>query len=416
MTMMKPRPSALPHLEACPRWSPRPDKPDAEKNAMDDAADEGTLVHATMEHLVASPMGEWDAAIDADAELSPDLRQVVKDCAQQVSDLFIFGLPVVTKKSMGLAADAHYELIGCYGGVFNETFNRSVPIDAIYCEVGVDPDITAPGTADLVFVQGNRAVLVDYKTNRVLRAHDRQQQAYILGVFAALPQVDSVESRLVCPRLGIDAHPPTMYLRSDIPRLEAELNGIVALASDPFEPGCPGSQCAFCAGNGRCPWQAASLRDIPADVFAMVAPAAWQAVLSPGTPEIRGQRRALVKWLDGFIEAVKDDDKAWALANPDTDLPGWTKSVGLGRASLDDTRLKEANESLSLTFGLPYDTLVSFLKPDKVKLAEFLALVRGMSDDEAKKEVSKALAPFEKRGAPIISFRAEKRGKKELKA
>jgi hypothetical protein len=207
-----------------------------------------------------------------------------------------------------------------------------------------------------------------------------------------------------------------MYLRSDIPRLEAELNGIVALASDPFEPGCPGSQCAFCAGNGRCPWQAASLRDIPADVFAMVAPAAWQAVLSPGTPEIRGQRRALVKWLDGFIEAVKDDDKAWALANPDTDLPGWTKSVGLGRASLDDTRLKEANESLSLTFGLPYDTLVSFLKPDKVKLAEFLALVRGMSDDEAKKEVSKALAPFEKRGAPIISFRAEKRGKKELKA
>ena len=124
----------------------------------------------------------------------------------------------------------------------------------------------------------------------------------------------------------------------------------------------------------------------------------------------------MVKWLDGFIEAVKDDDKAWALANPDTDLPGWTKSVGLGRASLDDTRLKEINEALSLTFGLPLATLVSFLKPDKAKLAEFLALVRGMSDDEAKKEVSKALAPFEKRGAPIIAFRAEKRGKKELKA
>jgi len=411
MTMMKPRPSALPHLEACPRWSPRPDKPDAEKNAMDEAADEGTLVHAKMEHLATLPPGEWDAAIDADADLSADLRQVVKDSAQQVSDLFIFGLPVVSKESLGLAADAHYELSSM------TTIRMGLGWDgSIYCEVGVDPGITAPGTADLVLVQGNRAVLVDYKTTRVLRAADRQQMAYVLGIFAALPQVDSVENRIATPRLGVDAHPPVMYLRSDIPKLEAELNGIVALAADPFEPGCPGSQCAFCAGNGRCPWQAANLRDIPADVTALVAPAAWQAVLSPGTPEIRSQRRALVKWLDGFIEAVKDDDKAWALANPDTDLPGWTKSVGLGRASLDDTRLKEANESLSLTFGLPYDTLVSFLKPDKAKLAEFLALVRGMSDDEAKKEVSKALAPFEKRGAPIISFRAEKRGRKEIKA
>lgn len=411
MTTLKPRPSALPHLEACPRWSPRPDKPDELKDGLDEAADEGTLVHAKMEHLATLPPDEWDVAIDADADLSADLRQVVKDCAAQVSDLFIFGLPVVNKKTLWLNPDEHYELYEMVNAEINKGFE-----DGIYCEVGVDPGVTAPGTADLVLVQGNRAVLVDYKTNRVLRAHDRQQQAYVLGVFAALPQVDSVESRLVCPRLGIDAHPPTMYARNGIPALEAELEGIVALAADPFEPGCPGAQCAFCAGNGRCPWQAASLRDIPADVTALVAPAAWQAILKPETPEIRGQRRALVKWLDGFIEAVKEDDKAWALENPNVPLPGWTKSVGLGRASLDDTKLKGANESLSLTFGLPYDTLVSFLKPDKAKLAEFLALVRGMSDEEAKKEVSKALAPFEKRGAPIISFRAEKRGKKELKA
>lgn len=412
MMTLKPRPSALPHLEACPRWSPRQDKPDEQKNALDEAADEGTLVHAKMERLAALPPGEWDAAIDADADLSADLRQVVKDCAAQVSDLFIFGLPVVTKAYLDLGPDDHYELTGIDNTELNEGFKEGV----IYCEVGVDPGVTAPGTADLVLVQGNRAVLVDYKTNRVLRAHDRQQQAYVLGVFAALPQVDSVESRLVCPRLGVDAHPPVMHLRSDVPALQSELEGIVALAADPFEPGCPGSQCAFCAGNGRCPWQAASLRDIPADASALVAPAAWQAILKPETPEIRGQRRALVKWLDGFIEAVKEDDKAWALEYPDVPLPGWTKTVGLGRASLDDTRLKEANESLSLTFGLPYDTLVSFLKPDKAKLSGFLALVRGMSEDEAKREVSKALAPFEKRGAPIISFRAEKKGKKELKA
>jgi len=409
--MMKPRPSALPHIEACPRWVPRPNKPNEVKDAIDEAADEGTLVHAKMEHLAMLPPATWEAEIDADTELSPDLRQVVKDCAQQVSDLFIFGLFVVNKEMLLLGPDGHYELDAVVNTEINEGFS-----DGIYCEVGVDPGVTERGTADLVLVQGNRAVLVDYKTNRVLRAHDRQQQAYVLGVFAALPQVTSVESRIISPRLGADAHPSVMYYRDGIPALEAELGAIVARAADAFEPGCPGAPCAFCAGNGRCPWQAASLRDIPVDAAALVAPDAWKAVLAPETPEIRGQRRALAKWLDGFVEAVKEDDKAWALANPDAVLPGWTKTVSLGRASLDDTRLKEVNEALSLTFGLPYDTLVSFLKPDKAKLAEFLALMRGISDEEAKREVSKTLAPFEKRGAPIIAFRAEKRGKKELTA
>lgn len=151
------------------------------------------------------------------------------------------------------------------------------------------------------------------------------------------------------------------------------------------------------------------------DAAALVASDTWREVLIPETPEVRGRRRELIKWLGGFVQAVKDDDKQWAIDNPDVELPGWTKTVSLGRASLDTTRLGEVNAALSLTFGIGYDTLVSFLKPDKVKLIEFISMMRGTSVDEAKREVAKVMAPFDKRGAPIISFRAKKKERKVLK-
>jgi len=398
---------------------------------MDDVADDGTLLHAKLEALVPLPVDTWPATIASDAELGPALAPLVIEAAEQVQDMFVFGLPVVNKGALGLGPDDHYELghlttkqiafvhqtdipasVKCMWDLVNDAK------DAIYCEVGVDPGVTAPGTADLLLVQGNRAVVVDYKSNYVVRDHSLQGIAYVLGVFHALPKADYVEFRVVAPRLG-DVHIPRTYTRADIPELEAQLKAIVDASADPFTPGCPGSQCVFCAGNGRCAWQAASLRDIPMEESALVLPAAWRNMLTVATPEIRGQRRALVKWLDGFCDAVKDDDKEWALANPDVELPGFTKTVGLGRASLDKDRLKEINETLSLTLGLPYETLVSFLVPNRDKLAEFVALMRGITEAEAKKTVAKALAPYEKRGAPVISFRAAKaekpaKGKKEI--
>jgi hypothetical protein len=207
----------------------------------------------------------------------------------------------------------------------------------------------------------------------------------------------------------VDAHPTREFERDrDYDRLFADLKQIVDSAADLFTPGCPGEPCSFCAGNGRCPYQAASLRDVPQDASALLPPEIWRNMLVPQTREIRGQRRALVRWLGSFVEAVKDDDKAWALEHPDDVLPGFTKSVGLGRTSLNKDRLGEINEALSLTLGWDYLTLVSFLVPDRTKIAEFAALARGISVTEADTLLNRALAPFEKRGAPIISFRAVK--------
>jgi len=411
---MNHRPSSLPNLEACPRWVNRPRDPD-KKSALDEAADEGTLVHRKMLELATRNVNDWPALIEADPEISPALRPIVQECAEQVKDLFGMGLPVIADPVNAVNGTV-YELVTYDSDlgtidVFNNVRDRHefFKPDAIFCEIGVDPRVTSPGTADLVVVQGNRAVLVDYKTNRVVRSHDRQLEDYVLGIFNALSQVDYVEARIVAPRLG-DTHRPVQFERKDLAELKAGLQHIVDLAEDAFTPGVPGEQCAMCAGNGRCPYQAASLRDIPIDSEALVRPGGWLQMMQPNvTPELRGERRQIIKWLEALIDFAKEDDKEWAKADVNAEMPGFTKSVQIGRAKLDDTKLAEVNDALRLTFGLAWETLVAFLSPEKTKLVEFLAMQRGISQDEAKKQVDKALAPFITRGPPVIAFRAVKK-------
>lgn len=394
----KPRPSSLPSLEACPRWVPRPysDK----KDALDEAADEGTLVHAKMEQLASIPVAQWQESIETDASLGPALIPVVLECADQIRDLFGYGLPVITKTVLGLKEGEHYELRDAY----------NVHGDGIYCEAGVDPVVTKHGTGDVFEIAGHRAVYADYKSNRVVRDHRAQMIAYAVGLFRAIIHLEEVEVRIVAPRL-IGEHEPMYFSRCDLEGMEAYLAGIVARHQDPFEPGCPGTQCVTCKGNGRCPYQAASLKDIPVQLESLIRPGVWTQMLAAVTPDMRGQRRQLVKWLCDYCEAVKEDDKVWAVQFPDADLPGFKKSVQAGRASLDRDRLSEANTALLSEFGLDPMTLLAYLVPDKTRLAEHVGLNRGVSADKAELEISKALAPYMKRGQDIVQFRALKKEK-----
>lgn len=409
----KPRPSSLPNLEMCPRWVNRPKT--AVRNSMDEAADEGTLLHAKCEEISQGPVEGWYDAVQKDPDLAPAQFSVVTEALEQVKDLFQLGLPLFSKRTLRLAADAHYEL-DCHLGmvrdepsiVFRGQHPDPIP-DGVFLEVGVNPGVTLPGTADLVVKYGNRAWVCDYKFVRVEREHTAQMTAYVVGVFRALREVEFVELRIVAPRLW-GAHAPEVFSREkDLARMTAELEAIVARADDPFTPGCPGEPCATCFGNGRCPYQAASLKDIPVDETGLVMPEAWLPVITAATPECRGQRRRLVQWLDKFTEAVKEADKEWALANPDLSLPGFTKSIALGRLSVDKDRLAEANMAFAATYNMTPETMVSFMTIDRDRAAEIVALKSAMSEKDAKSDINKVLAPYMKRGADIVSFRAETR-------
>lgn len=398
----RPRPSSLPHLWQCARFVSRPDNRE-KKDSIDEAADEGTMLHAKMEALADVPLAGWDAAIEKDPDLSPHQVTLVKEAADQVRDLFAMGLKPVTKKSLGLT-----EALGADG------FRHTLPQAAsdcdmrVFAEVGVDPVVCKPGTADLAAVFGNRAVLVDYKTVYVVRDHDLQMKAYVVGLFEALPAVNFVEVRIVTPRLR-DAHEPVTYIRArDFEDLRSELSELVERALDEFTPGCPGEACAFCKGNGRCPYQWSSLRDVPVEEAALSVPDAWKPLLAVATPDLRGRRRRLVKWLEAFVDAAKEDDKAWARDNPDAALPGFVKSVSIGRPSLDRDRLPEVNRALMSAFGIGEKAYIEYVIPDKERLAEYVGLMHGVSAEQAKRDIATALAPYVKRGEDIVSFRAVK--------
>ena len=401
MSIVKPRPSSLPMMEACPRWVSRPKT--EEKDSLDEAADEGTLIHEKLDSLADVPVTDWHEAIENDPSLPPTVKWAVTEAATEVAPFFGMGLKVFTKKSLDVLK---YEL----ANVVNPNSG-----DGIYCEAGVYPEVCQPGTLDLVVVEGNLARLRDYKSNRVVRSHDAQQLAYVLGVFNALPQVQFVESGIVAPRLK-GVHANIMYSRAELDLYRASIGTIVTKSEDPFEPGAPGDQCVFCAGNGRCPYQAASLKDIIEPEGALIPVGAWRSLMDPNiTLEQRGWRRGIAKQMELYSEAIKEDDKEWAEKNPGVMPTGWTVSIASGRLSLDKDRLAEVNEKIRLTFGLQFETMEAFMVPEKKRIAAYVSMAKGISEEDALKEIDKAMALYMKRGADTIRFVQEK-VKKQIKS
>lgn len=395
-----PRPSTMPLLDQCPRFVRRPDDQD-KKDAMDMAADEGSLLHAVMEKLTADhKVEDWNHAIENNTVISPAQTPLIEDAAAQVQDLFALGLPVTSRWSRGIGEDAHYML-------------RENASDGVYLEVSVDPGVTLPGTADVLMISGGTAVMTDYKFTRLERDHDAQMKTYVVGVFNGLPNVDSVEVRIVAPRLG-DVHEPVTYNRSDLPALNAWLQRIVDKSLDTFEPGCPGDPCSFCAGNGRCVWQMNTLRDVPSEATTgLVLRDIWKPVLSVVTPEMRGVRRSMRAWLTKWLDAVKEDDKEWAIRNPEAELPGFKKAVAMGRLGYDAEQSVQMASHLHTMFGIEYLDMMEFMKFSEPGAVEYLSLHNAIPKTAAKLKLREALGSFMKRGPDSIRFTATKK-KKEL--
>ena len=396
MEFKKPRPSTLPHLEWCPRYVSRPDRTeDEKKDEMDLAAEEGTFLHARMEDLAALPETEWNTHLESSG-LSPAHVDLLRECAEQVRDLFKMGLKVRVKNKPGMSpllTDGHYML------------SDMGPVeDGVYAECSLDPGVARPGTADLVAVMGSNAVLVDYKFTMVERDHDAQMLAYVLGLFEACPRVQVIENRIVAPRLR-DVHKPHIYRREkDYVQIKSTLEGIVDAAADPFTPGNPGAPCATCAGNGRCPWQMASLRDVPVDESGLMLPSSWKPVLAAETPETRALRRRLYSWLTKWMDAVKEDDKQWASEHPDADLPGFKRTSRLGRLSLDKDRSPEICTTFMEEFNVNLNQMTELLDLNTGRATEFISLHTGVSQDAAKDRLCALLMPYMSRGADIVYF------------
>ena len=379
-------PSKLKMLASCPRWV-RDDKERDE--SMKEAAEEGTRLHSFCEELIRNhPAEKWESMACAvagdDADLVLEALRTVKD--------YVLGVHLIPDP-------------------FDKSHCATLPAPGTYMpEATVRSELNGTQRMDFVAVtpSGATAIVADFKFVRGEPDARLQLNAYALSIMEILPDVQSVLVLAPAPRT-IAPDYSAMVFRQDIPAVRGEIEGIIARAQDKFAPGHPCEFCCTCAGNGRCPWQAATLREIAADPA--VAIVTKDQLLDPATPHDRGRRRMLIQWLEKFVDAAKDQDKAWAIANPDTPLPGWTVTMTAGRKCIDKDRRLEACKLAEAHLQVAGDDLLGCTAVDPAALSALVSMRDGLSKAQADARVQQALAPVMVRGAAYPVMRREAKSK-----
>lgn len=191
-------PSSLGYKEACPAFSSRP--------GTNPAAEEGTLLHAAIEH---------------DDLTGLDEEQI------QLIDL-------------------------CRG--FRDLEIRKLNNPEIYKELRLNiADGLTFGTADFVAVSGSHGILVDWKFGRgaVEPASTNAQGAcYALGVFEMFPALETLDLHFVQPRREfISSH---TYTRKDAALIRLRIQTIIRKANAKNKEENPGQHCQYCRKQAKC--------------------------------------------------------------------------------------------------------------------------------------------------------------------
>jgi len=384
-------PSKLKMLASCPRWV-RDDKERDE--SMKEAAEEGTRLHGFCEELIRNhPAEKWESMACAvagdDADLIMESLRTVRD--------YVIGAGLNAAPARCILDDKPYRI--------------ALPDPGTYAsEATVCTELNGTQRMDFVAVtrDGATAIVADFKFVRGEPDARLQLNAYALSIMEILPEVQSVLALAPAPRTIAPDYSATVS-RRDIPAVRGEIEGIIARAQDKFTPGHPCEFCCTCAGNGRCPWQVATLREIAADPA--VAIVTKDQLLDPATPYDRGRRRMLIQWLEKFVDAAKDQDKMWALANPDTPLPGWTVTMTAGRKCIDKDRRLEACKLAEAHLQVAGDDLLGCTAVDPAALSALVSMRDGLSKAQADAKVQQALAPVMVRGAAYPVMRREAKSK-----
>ena len=377
-------PSRLRNLAACPRWAPDYDNRDESMRA---AAEEGTRFHDLCEEITTTrdPM-EWE---DFARGSDPEIGDLVAEA-------------LVTVRDVVLGYNLRH-----FGGT-----SATVPVGHFKTEVGMTSPITGRQRIDMLArIGAAQAVIVDYKSNRTEPDVRNQMEAYAHTVWLSHPEIRDILLLAPTPRVTGDDYRRQLSRDTDFDRIDKEIGEIIARAADPFTPGIPGQQCRVCLGNGRCPYQAATLKDIATDPSVEVV--SKSQLLDPATPADRGKRKTLIAWLKKFCEACDLQDKLWAIENPGEEVEGWKVFMSPGRKSLDPERRLETAKLVESLLMIQGDDLLSCMTADTKALARHLMDRDGFSEKEAKARVAEVLAGVMRRGADFPVFR-QVAGKREI--
>lgn len=251
------------------------------------------------------------------------------------------------------------------------------------------------GTADRVLFCPSTGLLhiIDFKSTRAHSSHALQLKtygaAYAEYLNSATPDaVRTVVTHVVAPRLG-PVEPESFSAAELIADVRAYLEALYARIEDPFEPPTPHEDvCAKCARAARCPALGKVVVRASLDL-GLPLPETF-APSSLVSERDRAVAQVLASVFSNWSEQVKENNTAFVKGGGE--IPGYriaTRSLGM-RVPKENTR--RAIEALEKKLEI---SLVSALSCCSMTLGDVIKLVafeRGLTEAEAKECVRDALS------------------------
>ena len=395
-------PSSLAATETCPRF-----RPDGKEN---DAAAEGTLLHACLEEMVSVPQGQW-ASWTATRDLSAEHKGLLEEAANQLQSILMGWTDYTVYTDFRLKTR-------------NGKPRKAKLRPGLYPECEIERGQGRHGYIDLMIVKPDGfVVIIDWKFVRQ-EGHDYELQlgAYACDVNRICPAHTEFECRIVAPRLTDDAIESHLWDADSLKAIADRISLIEARAdqsaNDDSILGCPGDYCQYCHWAGKCKYQAQTALQVAdrMDVIAAMMegtayegePLTRETFMAPATTAQRGLRRAFIKFFKSVVDQWVDDDKAWTSENKGVEVPGWKIGWRSGRASLDKSRMPEIRDAIMSKLGLSEDDVDMVSVVDLSLLKELLVTNLGYSEKLAAQKVQEALDSLMTVGAPYTVWTQSK--------
>lgn len=266
--------------------------------------------------------------------------------------------------------------------------------------IDVTPETTEPllytGRADLIVVQGHRALIIDYKTGRgdTPEAADNPQMRGLARLVGGRFRVSDVTVCIIQPWVG----QPTLARFDDLAIHEAGWwvrNIVRAATSDQQGEPHPGDHCQFCPANGRtCQKSLSEMESLAVhdDEPALV----HISLLSNESVGKLLSLRQRVKWT---IETIEHE--ARTRLERGEDVPGWTLETVQGRREVTDP---QAAFNALAPHGLTADDMLGACKASATKLEAALRERLGCTTKAAKATLESALGDILARSVPTTKL------------
>ena len=201
------------------------------------------------------------------------------------------------------------------------------------------------GTADMVMVKGDRAIIGDAKFgwNPVEDAEKNLQGwAYAIGVMEKFPKVKMVDVVFAQPRLDMVSK-ARFFRNADLEKMKLRVMAVIARAKEHKPEDLRPSEfsCLYCGAKATC----TALHKKALIISSKFAPLAEDGELidlyNPSqlaTPELRGKAEILRRVLEPWCEKVRKENLRYAVEEGE-DIPGFEVKSRSGRRTVSDSQL-----------------------------------------------------------------------------